>query len=41
MLIGDGNITRQIESLKIKPVIAVATTIQSCSAYKNEEVKSS
>ena len=41
MLIGDGNITRQIESLKIKPVIAVATPSRAAQAYKNEEVKSS
>lgn len=39
MLIGDGNITRQIESLKIKPVIAVATPSRAAQLIRMKKLK--
>ncbi len=39
MLIGDGNITRQIESLKIKPVIAVATPFRAAQLIRMKKLK--
>ena len=39
MLIGDGNITRQIESLKIKPVIAVATPSRAALLIRMKKLK--
>ena len=39
MLIGDGNITRQIESLKIKPVIAFATPSRAAQLIRMKKLK--